>query len=176
MATARQKVKSNAPTFPVPQSRDEVDRAIARIGVLQRERIRVHTDKDEKMALVSQEHKGRLEPLEEEIRQLQQGVQAWCEPNRESLTLQGKVKFHNFPSGMVNWRMRPPSVALRVQEMVLDALKQRGLTRFIRIKEEVNKEAILAEPEAIAGIPGITIKQGEDFVVTPFETRLEEVA
>jgi phage host-nuclease inhibitor protein Gam len=46
----------------------------------------------------------------------------------------------------------------------------------VRVKEEINKEAILAEPDLAAKIPGISITQGEDFVIVPFETELEEIA
>ena len=74
------------------------------------------------------------------------------------------------------WRLRPPSVAVRGVEAVLDQLRRLGLKRFIRQKEEVNKEAILNEPEAVSHVPGISISQGEDFVVTPFEAELAEVA
>ena len=45
-----------------------------------------------------------------------------------------------------------------------------GLDRFIRTKQEINKEALLNEPEVAKGIAGITIKTGvEDFVIKPFE-------
>lgn len=175
MAASKQRVKTQAATFPVPQSRDDVDRAIARIGALQRERTRVHADKDEKMAAINQVHKAQLEPLEEEIRLQQQGIQTWCESHRAELTQNDKVKYHDFPAGAVKWRMRPAKVVLKSIEMVLDALKQRGLNRFVRTKEEVNKEAILADPDALLGVPGIKIEQGEDFIVEPFETKLEEV-
>ena len=45
----------------------------------------------------------------------------------------------------------------------------------------MNKEAILAETDAAkllmeAGIAGVTITQKEEFVIEPFETKLEEVA
>ncbi|MHC1727273.1 MAG: hypothetical protein AB9866_14915 [Syntrophobacteraceae bacterium] len=40
----------------------------------------------------------------------------------------------------------------------------------------MNKDAILAEPEAAKAIPGITISRGKGFVITPFESQLEEVA
>lgn len=172
---ARQKEKSHALSFPVPQSKEEVDQAIARIGALQRDRTRIHTDKDEALAQINQTHNQQIEPLSDEIRALQQGIQTWCEANRRVLTSDDKVKFHNFPSGEIKWRMRPPSVSLRGVDVVMEDLYQRGLDRFIRIKPEINKEAILAEPQAVAGIPGITIKQSEDFVVVPFETKLEEV-
>jgi phage host-nuclease inhibitor protein Gam len=53
---------------------------------------------------------------------------------------------------------------------VIDTLKRLALGRFIRTKEEINKEAILNEPDAVAGVAGIAIQRGvEDFVITPFE-------
>ena len=66
--------------------------------------------------------------------------------------------------------------AIRAVDNVLETLKRLGLSRFIRVKEEPNKEAMLAEPEAVAGLAGVKIEQGEDFVIVPFETELEEVA
>ncbi|MDL2275823.1 host-nuclease inhibitor Gam family protein [Desulfosarcina sp. OttesenSCG-928-G10] len=44
------------------------------------------------------------------------------------------------------------------------------------MSEDVNKEAMLADPEAARQVPGVTIVQTEDFVVTPHETELEEIA
>lgn len=53
---------------------------------------------------------------------------------------------------------------------MLESLRTLGLVRFIRTKEEVNKEAMLNEPELAATVAGVTIKTGvEDFVITPFE-------
>jgi phage host-nuclease inhibitor protein Gam len=75
----------------------------------------------------------------------------------------------------VQWRLRPPKVVVKGLEAVLDKLRRMGLERFIRTKEEINKEAILAEPDAVKRVAGISIEQGEDFVIKPFETQLEEV-
>lgn len=103
-------------------------------------------------------------------------MQTWAEANRDAITQNGRVKTAAFTTGEVSWRIRPPSVAIKGVEAVLNSLRRLGLTRFIREKSEVNKEAILNEPAAVAKVPGITINQGEDFVVTPFETELTEVA
>jgi phage host-nuclease inhibitor protein Gam len=87
------------------------------------------------------------------------------------------VKFHKVPAGENNWRRRPPKVSVRGMAVVLERLKSLGLKRFIRTKEEVNKEAMLAEPDVAASVDGINVgSEGEDFVITPFETDLEEVA
>jgi len=53
---------------------------------------------------------------------------------------------------------------------VIETLNRLGLSQFVRSKEEINKEAILNEPEAVKGVAGITVVTGvEDFVITPFE-------
>jgi phage host-nuclease inhibitor protein Gam len=57
----------------------------------------------------------------------------------------------------------------------MEALRKAGLERFIRTKEDLNKEAMLADPEAVASIPGISVSQREEFVIVPIETALEEV-
>ena len=87
-----------------------------------------------------------------------------------------KTKTANLASGEVRWRMRPPKVLIRGMDAVMEALKDLRLERFIRTKEEINKEAILADPEAIKHVKGLGIDRGEDFLIVPFETELEEVA
>ncbi len=175
MAKAK-KLKVNATVHSVPQNREEVTQAILRIGLDQRERLRIEAAMNDEIAAVKTRYEAQAAPLNERIVQLQAGVQIWCEANKAQLTNGGKVKTVNFGAGEVKWRMTPSSVALKKVEALLKALREQGLTRFIRIKEEVNKEQILAEPEAVAGIAGITISQREEFVIEPFETKLEEVA
>jgi phage host-nuclease inhibitor protein Gam len=59
---------------------------------------------------------------------------------------------------------------------VLETLERMGLQRFIRTKQEPNKEAMLNEPDAVRGIAGISVVTGvEDFVITPFEAEVEGV-
>jgi len=46
------------------------------------------------------------------------------------------------------------------------------LEKFIRVKEEVNKDAMLAEPDQAMKVPGVTIKSGgEDFIIEPLELK-----
>jgi phage host-nuclease inhibitor protein Gam len=111
-----------------------------------------------------------LDALSEQIKTLQAGVQAYCEAHRDELTDGGRVKTANFVTGEVQWRQRPPSVSVRGSDSVIDTLKRLGLGKFVRTKEEVNKEAILNEPEEVRGVAGLNIVTGvEDFVITPFE-------
>lgn len=169
-------VKANAAQFPVPQSRDEINEAIAKIGLLQRERARIQADMNDELAKVRLRFEEAANSLNEQITALTQGVHTWCEAHRMELTKNGKTKFYDFAAGEIKWRMRPPRVSLQAPDNVLETLKRLGLTRFIRVKEQLNKEAILAEPEVVSGVAGIKIEQSEDFVIVPFGSKLEEVA
>lgn len=175
MSRPTARLKQDAAAFPVPQHRDQVIEAIAKIGCHQRERIRIETLMNDELAKVRQSWETQAAPHQDAIRELQKGVQIWCEANRELLTQGGKVKYAHLASGEVKWRLTPPKVVIRAVENVISYLRQAGLDRFVRIKEEPNKEAILAEPDAIAHIKGISISQREEFVIRPFETELEEI-
>ncbi|ACL71515.1 Mu Gam family protein [Thioalkalivibrio sulfidiphilus HL-EbGr7] len=170
-----ERIKQKAATF-VPGRREEVTEAIAEIGRLQRERSRIQAAMNDEIAAVKQRYEEQARPLAEDIQRLADGVHLWCEANRPELTQEGKRKTANLASGEVRWRMRPPSVSARGLDKIIQTLKDLRLTRFIRTKEELDKEAVLAEPDAVKHIKGISIKQSEDFVIVPFETELEEVA
>ena len=173
----RPRLKSAAAAHPVPQTEAEASDFIQRIGAAQRERERIQAAMNDRLAVIKIEYEDRAAPFKAEIENLTKGVQTYCEANRDDLTRSGKVKFHKFAAGEVNWRRRPPKVGVRGMAVVIERLKSLGLMRFIRVKEEVNKEAMLAEPDVAGAVDGVTIgSEGEDFVITPFETELEEIA
>jgi len=177
MAKQATKVKTAAAQFPVPQTTDEANDFIARIGAAQRERQILEAAMNEEMAALKDRYEVQARPFKDEIEQRSKGLQVFCEAHRARLTSDGKVKFHRFGAGEVSWRSRPPKVTIRGADVVIEALKRLGLTRFLRVKEEVNKEAMLAEPEVATTIAGVSVgSAGEDFIVKPFETELEEVA
>lgn len=164
-----------AAEIAVPQTRAATVDAIAEIGRLVRERVRIEAGMNDRVAELKAEAEEAAQPLARRIELLTRGVQTWCEAHRHELTQGGKTKTAVLGSGEVRWRVSPPRVVLRGVEAVLDALRRAGLDRFIRVAETPNKEAMLAEPEAVAGIGGIRIEQAETFEVVPFEAALEEV-
>ena len=128
------------------------------------------------IAAITQTAEPLLSALGESMLALQTGIQTWCEANRVALCGEADRlgKTANLITGEVAWRQVPPSVQVRGAEAVIDRLQVMGLGRFIRSKDEVNKEAMLAEPEAVRGIAGITIVTGlENFSITPFEASAE---
>ena len=176
MPPKTKRVKTPAVAVTVPQTREQAAVQIAAIGTDNRELARLEADMNDAMAKLKETYETQAEPLRQRIQANTQGVQTWAEANRDNLTQGGKVKTAALTTGEVLWRTRPPSVRVTGAEAVIDALRRLGLGRFVRSKDEVNKEAILNEPAAVSHDPGISISQGEDFVVVPFETSLAETA
>ena len=140
--TTVKKTRIKAQTLEAPQSREETQRWIRELGDLQREHGRTTAEMNDQIAEITHSYTPELNALQARIEELLKGIQAWC----------------------------AASVAIRGVDAVLENLRARGLERFIRIKEEPNKEAMLNEPDVAAGVAGITIKRGvEDFVVVPHE-------
>jgi len=159
----------------VPQSLEDVNAAIAEIGSRQRERARIEAAMNDKIAAVRAAWEAEAHPHALRIAELTRGVATYCEAHRDELTKGGKTKTARLATGEVSWRMRPPSVVMRGAQAVIETLKKLKLDRFLRVKIELDKEAVLAEPEAVDGIKGLSISQKEDFVIKPDSTELEEV-
>lgn len=168
------RIKSAAAAHIVPHTKGECAGHIAQLGELSREMARLTGEMNDEIAYITRTHQPRLEGLQGQIEALQQGIQTWCEANRADLTNGNKVKSANLVTGEIQWRQRPPSCRITGADAVMDALERLGLGRFVRSKREVNKEAILNEPDAVQGVAGISIQTGvEDFVIVPFEQSVE---
>ena len=171
--TKAARAKRMATNYPVPQSTDDCDDMIRALGDVRREIARIDADMGDKLAETKEKFETRAQPLKEKAEELLGGVETFCAANRDRLTNGGKVKFATLKNGEVKWRVRPPKVTVRGKDNILDALRELGLSRFIRVKEDINKEAMLEEPDAVKSIKGLTIgSEGEDFVVEPFESSL----
>lgn len=169
MAKTATRLKTKAQTY-VPQNKDDAAADIRKIGDIQRETLRTTTEMNDAIAVITHNYQPRLDALGEQIKTLQEGVQGYCEAHRDELTDGGRVKTASLITGEVQWRQRPPSVSVRGADSVIETLKRLGLGKFVRIKEEINKEAILNEPDKVKGVAGLNVVTGvEDFVITPFE-------
>lgn len=78
--------------------------------------------------------------------------------------------------GLVQLRWLPPRLAPLAKhtwEWVLMNLKKSGLTKYIRIKEEVDKEALKKLPEEKLLDLGLRLKQEEELYYEAYEKDLE---
>lgn len=166
-ATTKKKAKAIA---RVPQSREDAVFSVGRIGELRRTIAAHKAIADEVIRLAGEKFEKDSADLVAELAEHEQGIQTWCEANRLSLTNGGKVKYHDFGTGQIKWRLKPASVSIRGVETVIEACKKVGFTAFIRTKEEINREAMLADQDRARLIAGVTISsEGEQFEIVPAE-------
>lgn len=169
------KVKSRGANLPVPQDRDQAAASVAHIGLLARKLGRLEADMNDRISRIKEDYEARAEPLRQQRADAVEGLRIWAEANRAALTQADKTKTVDLGTGLLRWRFRPPSVRIAKLDDVIDRLKALGLQRFVRIKEEVNKDAMRDEPDVARAVPGVSIgSAGEDFVVEPYEAALSE--
>ena len=162
--------------WPVPQTREEAIEAIAAIGRHQRERQRLEAAMNEELAAVRARHEAEAAPHTAAIDGLSHAVEVWADANRALLTRHGRTRSAKLAGGDIGWRLSPPAVEVEGEAAVLEELQRRGLQRFVRVRESLNREAVLHEPEAVADVPGIEVVQHEVFVIKPYATPLDESA
>ncbi len=165
--------KTKALAIPAPQSKDECIAMITELGNCQREVTREETHMNDLIAAAREESAEKTTHARERMAQLESAIQAWCETNRHDLTGGGKVKHADLIAGMVYWRTAPPSVRVTNAAKVIAALRGAGYIDFIRSKQEIDKDAMLANPERAREITGVTIKSvGETFAIEVKEDAL----
>lgn len=173
----RTRTKSLASVADIPQTDEQCRAQIRELGDVSRQITRLETELADKTAKLKQGYGDKAAPLNDRLVALQTGIQTYCEANRDRLTNGGKVKSHDFVTGIIQWRNRPPKVKLTGVADVLDRLIVAKLDRFVRTKSEPNKEAMLDDPEAAEAIEGVKIVTGaEEFIVEPSETALAEAS
>lgn len=168
------RLKRVAETAPVPASIASAAASLARIGQLQRDLALSAAALAEVVAKAKEAAEAAAAPLKAEVELLTRGLQIWAEAHRDELTQGGKVKTVTLATGEVAWRSRPPSVRLRDPAAVIETLQRLQLSRFLREKIEIDREAMLREPAAAASVPGVVIgSAGEEFVVSPATAELD---
>lgn len=174
---AKGKLKRAAETAVAPGNRQEAEAMLARLGEIRRDMALHSAALEEGVAALKAAAETAAQPLAAEAEALFRGLQLYAEANRAALTEDGKTKTVWFATGLLAWRTRPPSVKLRDVAAVIETLRATGLDRFLRVKHEVNKEALLADPVAAQSIPGVTIgSAGEEFIAEPLVVVVELVA
>lgn len=175
--TNKTRVKTSAQT--AAQNKDEVIAFIREIGDKMREVKRLETNMNDGIADLQEKYAEQSAPLNERISELSTAVQLWCEANRTELTDNGRVKFADLVTGVIKWRNDTPKVSVTGVQAVLALLRNDPeLERFIRVKEEINKEAILNERDKFdkGQVAGLKIVDGkEKFVIEPHDQQLSQV-
>lgn len=168
------KAQIQAIDVAVPQSDAEADALIRRVGAASRQLQLIEQSMQAAIARHKQSAEDQAAGPKADLKAMVKALSVWGAANRARLTEGGRRQKAVLPSGAIAWRQRPPSVRIQNVATVLAEILRRGDRQFIRIKEEINKEAMLADPETARQVPGVSIgSAGETFTVIPAETGIE---
>ena len=121
-----------------------------------------------KIMALQAKHSEETASLNGSIETLRQNIGQYAQIHRDALTGGGLRKSVSIGSGAIKWRKQPDSVQITGDiDTMLAELKKRRLTRFLRVKTELNKTAIMADAELLQKRPvaGIAIVQGGEAMV-----------
>jgi phage host-nuclease inhibitor protein Gam len=158
-----------------PQDLMGAAQCIARIGELGREIAAIDDDLNAKIGELKAEAMAKAAPNEQALEGVILDLFAFAEAKRKELELTDKDerKSCSLPTGVFGWRWNPRKVSISDAEKVLAELKRRKLKQFIRMVEDIDKQAMLKEPEEAASVKGVKITQIEHFFVKPAEAKAE---
>lgn len=170
--------KTKMKAIDVPQTDAAADALLKEYGETYNILANLDTGMNDALAKVKATFEEQAAPYQERLKTIFMQLTSWGAAHRDRLTENGKTKTVKLPAGEVGWRNLPPSVrwkkGFKVEEIV-EAIKAAGMRRFLRHKEEPNKERMLEEPEAAALIDGVIIGSGgENFFVAPFGADLAQ--
>jgi phage host-nuclease inhibitor protein Gam len=158
---------------PVPQTRHDFDALAVELGENMRaiEAIKLRTA--DEMARVKLSGAVAIEALEARKKSLWGAVAAYAEAHRDELLSSGR-KSVTIPAGIIGWRISNPAIDLTGDETeIILRLEAMGCQRFLRETIEIDKAALLAEPEAARTIDGIAIRQEEALYFKPLDVERE---
>lgn len=117
---------------------DDVDQALREIGEIDRDLALIEGDTNHAIDELKAKAKADSKPLLDRKAALELAMKEFCEANRGEFA---KVKTRALTFGSVGFRLSTKVLIKRVGD-TLQALKDLNLTDCIRIKEEIDKEAL----------------------------------
>jgi phage host-nuclease inhibitor protein Gam len=159
-------------------SRAEIENLIADVATAMNDHRRLAAEMDERLNVIREEYSEPLKECQAVINDRVPLIQSWAETHREEF---GKRKSLEFGLGTIGWRTgthKLKTLAKWTWDRVLEKIKSLpAMKDYVRVKEEVNRETIIADrehlgPEMLAAI-GVRVVQEESFFVEPKLTEIE---
>lgn len=164
-------------TLITPRTRDEAETIVGQLTELIIAERETKALMDQRVKEIKDEYQAQLVDINERITPLYLRIEAWAEANLESF---GRNKSLAMLHGVIGWRTDTPSLKTRkgwTWDRVLETLGTFS-PQFIRTKEEVDKQAILAARENLLDgdlkTMGVEIVQQVKFFVEPAVTPTED--
>jgi len=159
--------------FPAVASLRQAAASERRISNLLRRRQKIRLRADAQKAEIDRKLAQGLAPLEREIYERAARIEEFASHRRQKLTENGKTKTVLLPdAGEFHWVFNPPALIVANLKEAIGSIRSKGLgvKRFLRVRYELNKEALLEAPDTARKVDGASIVQEERFVIAPAHT------
>ncbi|MBE7439085.1 MAG: host-nuclease inhibitor Gam family protein [Spirochaetales bacterium] len=152
------------------KTRNDLEHAVARMGELQRQKRELENHFNDQIQQLQEELGDRIKPIEEGILAISLGIKAYTDRNRKELFPTDK-KTAELTTGSISYRDKPAAVKTRTSARLIEKiLAENGMLEFynkavtkfnrvfLRMKLELNKDAILSDPITARKITKIEIE------------------
>lgn len=152
------------------ETRADAEEALGRLAEKSYQRELLNAELDLKLKAIREDYEGRISALTSEINQAFDALNIWADGHPNEF---GARKSLEMVHGSIGYRTGQPRLKLLrgwTWERVAQAVQQ-VLPKYLRIRTEANKDALLDDRDAIgtdrlADI-GVSVVQDETFFVTP---------
>jgi len=166
--------KTKPAPAPVPQTREQFETLAVQLAEGMRLLAYASARAANEIARVKLDLKNDTAALAKRLDMQWDALAAYATAHRTEL-LPADRKSVAIAAGVIGWRLSTPSVQLTAEEDdVIDAIEALGLVQFLREKTEVDKAALLAEPELAAKVEGVVIRQVENLFFQPLDLETEK--
>ncbi|EMO69899.1 host-nuclease inhibitor Gam family protein [Leptospira santarosai] len=169
------------------ESRADLTQAVALLGEIKRERDRIKSSTDDQISQLQTDFQTTIAPLDLKIQHIVSGIKLYVDKNKEELFPDPDYKTCKFSTGELKLRKIPASVKTRATTKFFERiLSENGLLEkfnslvskfsgvYLRVKLELNKEQILAEPLNATKKIGVELnEESERLYITPSEIDAE---
>ena len=161
------RTKVTAPALVI-RDRAELDLVVGDIARLKTEEAALTAEMNEEITAIRSRFEERLTEITADLTLRTTAVANWSSANVQEFE---NKKSLDTIHGVIGWRTTTPALKTLkgwTWDRVLEKLATSGLDRFIRIKSEVDKQALLIERETLDLAPlGVQVVQEETFFVDP---------
>lgn len=165
-------------TQPAIKTREQAESILREICLTTITRNKAVLAMDQEIATIRENYDGTISWCNKSLEEKTDLIRAWAEANPSEFN---GLKSLAMVNGTVGWRIGQPTLktlAGWTWDRVLEKLKIHGMgLRYIRTKEEVNKQAILGEREVLSPekmrAMGVRVVQDESFFIEPNLTETE---
>ncbi|PCJ57871.1 MAG: hypothetical protein COA65_09000 [Rhodospirillaceae bacterium] len=163
--------KLKAPAFE-DMSIKEAEALLAQVGEQQRLVGVIEATRDNHLTAIKKKASEELAPLRKNLTAMTKRLTMWGEKHRAEICRAGS-KTAVLSTGELIWRLDPTKVSIKDSAAVMKRLKELRLNLFIRIRESIDKEAMLKDREKAEAVEGVTFVQSEQLEVRPLESKPE---